>query len=141
MQKGGRGHPPSGELGQELFVRLNAVSAADFLAVDYFAFLAAPFLAAVDLFAADLAFVAAPFLAAVDLFAADLAFVAAPFLAAVDLLAADLAFVAAPFLAAVDLLAAVDFFATGMVHLLSSRVKGPRIRSGGILMFPQMTLL
>jgi hypothetical protein len=123
MQKGGRGHPPSGELGQELFVRLNAVSAADFLAVDYFAFLAAPFLAAVDLFAADLAFVAAPFLAAVDL------------------LAADLAFVAAPFLAAVDLLAAVDFFATGMVHLLSSRVKGPRIRSGGILMFPQMTLL
>jgi hypothetical protein len=105
MQKGGRGHPPSGELGQELFVRLNAVSAADFLAVDYFAFLAAPFLAAVDLFAADLAFVAAPFLAAVDL------------------------------------LAAVDFFATGMVHLLSSRVKGPRIRSGGILMFPQMTLL
>jgi hypothetical protein len=45
--------------------------AADFLAVDFFALVAAPFRAAVDLFAADFALVAAPFLAAVDLFAAD----------------------------------------------------------------------
>jgi hypothetical protein len=71
---------------------------------------------AVDFF---FALVAAPFLAAVDLFADFFAFVAAPFLAAVDLFADFFALVAAPFLAAVDLFLAVDFFlATGMVHLL-----------------------
>jgi hypothetical protein len=57
------------------------------------------------------------------LFAADFfALVAAPFLAAVDLFADFFALVAAPFLAAVDLFAdfflAVDFFVTGMIHLL-----------------------
>ena len=79
--------------------------------IRYF-FFAVDFLAAVDLFAADFVFVAAPFLAAVDLFAADFAFVAAPFLAAVDLFAADCL--------AVDFLA-VDFFATGISHLLPTR--------------------
>jgi hypothetical protein len=59
--------------------------------------------------------VAAPFLAAVDLFADFLALVAAPFLAAVDLFA--------DFLLAVDFFLAVAFFATGTDSPPSMKVK------------------